>query len=178
MDNIKSLIPIEDSKIDLGSSNRRFSNIYATTGVINTSDYNDKKNIKDLDPILIKDFINALKPVQYEFENGLRTHFGLIAQEVEETIYDLGLNSLDFAGFCRSPIVKEVEVNELDLNKSNDEDKKLKMKKIISNEVYGIRYEEFIAPLIKCVQLLFEENNRLKEEIDNLNFIIIRSRAN
>ena len=55
-----------------------------------------------------------------------RTHYGLIAQEVKQTLSDAGLGNDDFAGYCY------------------EEDR----------DQHALRYNEFISPLIKAVQEL------------------------
>lgn len=57
---------------------------------------------------------------------GLRRHHGLRAQQVLEALEALGLTGLDFAGFI------------------HDE----------GTDTWGLRYEQFIAPLISSVQSL------------------------
>lgn len=128
--------------IALGTPNHKWGQIYSTSATINTSDKNLKKNIRALGN-LAKDFIMELRPVSYKFKNGEsgRTHYGLIAQEVEETMYELGITDKDFAGFCKD-------------KKENDE-----------GYVYGLRYEEFIAPLIKVVQMQQKEIEELKKKV-------------
>lgn len=50
-------------------------------------------------------FILALNPVSYKLNDGTsgRTHYGLIYQDVETILNALGMTSLDFAGFIKSP---------------------------------------------------------------------------
>jgi hypothetical protein len=116
-------------------SNRFWKTIYSNTGTINTSDSRLKTNIQDSS--LGLSFIDSLRPVSYKFIEGSkaedgssvpgeRTHWGLIAQEVQSVIEDAGV---DFGGWVL-----------LDKNDSNSEQ--------------ALRYEEFIAPLIKAVQEL------------------------
>ena len=63
---------------------------------------------------------------QYDAETYTRTHYGMIAQEVGQVLEDVGLESKDFAGY----IYEE------------DRDR------------FGLRYNEFISPLIKAIQEL------------------------
>jgi hypothetical protein len=117
------------------TTNRFWKTIYSNTGTINTSDLRLKTNIQD--SLLGLDFINNLRPVSYKFIEGSktedgssvpgeRTHWGLIAQEVQSVIEDAGV---DFGGWIL-------------LDKTNSESEQ------------ALRYEEFIAPLIKAVQEL------------------------
>ena len=77
-----------DNVIDLGRPDVRFDDIYATNGSIQTSDQNEKNTIADSD--LGLDFINRLSPKSYIFNNKTRTHYGMIAQDVETVLTDIG----------------------------------------------------------------------------------------
>jgi len=134
VDSAWAFAPIVDNKMRLGSPNYRWTTIYAINGTINTSDRREKKCIKPLQS-KASDFIMDLKPVSYKFKNGKRTHYGLIAQDVEDTMNKLGLTEMDFAGLCK--------------DKNGDD------------YIYGLRYDEFIAPLILMVQ-------ELKKEVEDL----------
>lgn len=138
MDSMWTLSPIVDGAMNLGTPSHRWGQIYSTNSVISTSDKKEKKNIKALGN-LAKDFIMELRPVSFKFKNRERTHYGLIAQDVEETMNDLGISDLDFGGFCKDVV----------------DDK----------EIYGLRYEEFIAPLIRTVQLQQKEIEELKRRV-------------
>lgn len=117
------------------TTNRFWKTIYSNTGTINSSDSRLKTNVQD--SLLGLDFINSLRPVSYKFIEGSktedgssipgeRTHWGLIAQEVQSVIEEAGV---DFAGWVL-------------LDKTDTESEQ------------ALRYEEFIAPLIKAVQEL------------------------
>lgn len=126
------------------------SNIYVNGSPISTSDRNEKKDIAEI--IGASDFIMGLKPVSYKFINGSsgRTHYGLIAQDVEELLSELGMTSTDFAGFVKTQ--RKDENNE----------------PIEGEYTYGLRYEEFIAPLISMCQNLQTEVQNLKMELKTL----------
>ena len=150
----------------MGTSSYRWTQLFATTATISTSDQRDKKDIEDSD--LGLSFINNLRPVSYRHkigtsehatnENGeklfnedgtpqlinitpgVRYHYGLISQEVKAAI-DSHTNK-DYAAF--------VLADPNDLNSSQ-----------------MLRYEELISPLIKAVQELsariavLEQNNQV-----------------
>jgi hypothetical protein len=67
---------------------------------------------------------------------------GLVAQEVEAAAKRLGF---DFSG--------------VDAPKNG-------------NDTYGLRYDEFVVPLIKAVQELSKENDELQKQIDELKALI------
>jgi hypothetical protein len=116
--------PGPDNDHSIGRSNRRYITIFAVNGSINTSDKNEKNTIIDSD--LGLDFINKLKPKSYKWnKDDGKTHYGLIAQDLEETLTSLGKTIADFGG-----IYKE------------------------DDSPMGLGYSELIAPLIKAVQEL------------------------
>lgn len=122
-----------DNAIDLGNSSSRFDDIYATNGTIQTSDEREKNTITTSD--LGLDFVNALSPKSYIFNDKTRTHYGLIAQDVETVLSEIGKSTQEFAGFIKTPL------EEIDGTKTDD-------------VRYGLRMAEFITPMIKAIQEL------------------------
>ncbi len=150
------------SLMDLGKSNSKWRNIYATNGTIQTSDRTRKTDINNLETQKAQAFINGLNPVSYKMVDGTsgRTHYGLIAQDIEKLMNTLNMDSSDFAGFIKSPkkITKYEDENGKKLKKPIEE--------VIEGEYdYSLRYDEFIAPLIKVVQEQQKEIEKLKEMI-------------
>lgn len=112
--------PGTDNAYSLGGSGIRWSSVWAVNGTIQTSDEREKKDIVDSD--LGLDFVSKLRPVSFKWKvgknevtgeldgldeegnpktkivvtpiEGKRTHYGLIAQEVETL-----LDGKDFGGF-------------------------------------------------------------------------------
>jgi hypothetical protein len=143
-----NFVPETDNAYSVGQSGQRWSAIWAANGTIQTSDARTKTDITDA--ALGLDFINALRPVSYkftvggtrvigqEYENdipgkvliedvpGQRTHWGLIAQEVKAVCDASGV---DFGGWLLT-------------DKDNPDSQQ------------ALRYDQFIAPLIKAVQEL------------------------
>ena len=129
------------------------------TGSINPSDRRKKVTISGSD--LGLDFVNNLEPVSYMFKDidlseftypdgtscsGIlthhRRHYGLISQDVEATLSGIGKDTEDFAGFIR-----------------NEDD---------GNDFYGLRYTEFMAPMIKAIQELSDKIDDLTTRIEAL----------
>ena len=94
-----------DGNINLGASNHRFATVFAKTGSINTSDRNEKNTIADIDPEQAEKLIMGLKPSTFKFNDGTsgRTHWGIISQDIEELLPQIGMTDMDFAGFIKSP---------------------------------------------------------------------------
>ena len=159
-----SIWPRTNNKWDIGYSGNRFNNIYASSGTINTSDENLKHDIKKLNDELTKRFVMGLNPVSYVFNDNTsgRTHYGLISQHVEILLEELGLSSKDFAGFIKSPKTETITI-------MTDTSESETFNRTIENEyIYSLRYEEFIAPLIKMVQMQEAKIEAQQEKIDDL----------
>ena len=96
--------PSSDDRYTLGTSSFCWSDVYAESGTINTSDREKKEAIVyglyKLDGLLDK-----LEPCTFRFKDGRsgRRHAGFIAQDVETALDELGLSTADFAGLVISP---------------------------------------------------------------------------
>ena len=137
------LQPGSDGKVTLGVAAKRWYAVYAANATVQTSDGREKENILPLNDEIHSRMFDSLKPVQFNFITGSgRTCYGLIAQEVLETMDELGIGE-----------------HELDLVQHDtwiDED---------TNEVkdtFGIAYSNLIAMLIYEVQKLKKEIAALK----------------
>ena len=166
-----------DNTGDLGSSSHRFKVIYAGTGSINTSDERHKNNIADTD--LGLDFVNKLKPKKYKLNDGQsgRTHYGLISQDVETLLGEISKSTTDFAGFIKTDISEDnkKDIENIDLV-LNDETKNLTEEQIEelnvaktkvqnkNDDIYALRYEEFISPIIKAIQELTTRIKALEDK--------------
>jgi len=154
--------PYDNDAHDLGSSGYKWDDVYATNGTIQTSDKNEKNTIVDSD--LGLSFVNKLKPVSYKFNGKTRTHYGLIAQDVETTLSDISKPTTDFAGFIKEDL--PAEVYDASRDEGNiPEGKKVGDVKKDAYTTYGLRYNEFISPLIKAVQELSAEVETLKTKV-------------
>ena len=155
------VVPRTDNFRDLGQSGLRWDDVRATNGTIQTSDRNEKTQISGSD--LGLDFVNSLNPVKYQFKSGSRTHYGLVAQEVSQSLTG------DFAGYIEgrtyqsgSEIVTEKQWKEhKDQRGYGDwEDWNLH-----STGSLGLRYNEFISPMIKAIQELSSQVESLRAQI-------------
>lgn len=132
------MYPATPNAFNLGDGTYYYSSVYANN-FVDVSDQRLKTDI--IDAPLGLDFIQALRPVQfrwivgrsdweekdggrYKDRPGVRPHYGLLAQQVKSAIDAIG--ATDFAGYVHDP----------------------------TDDSYGLRMHEFIAPLIKAVQEL------------------------
>jgi hypothetical protein len=97
-----------DNHIDLGIGSRRFQDIFASNGTIQTSDENEKQNIASLTSteITAAKAISALfktykwKDAAASKGDSARIHTGVIAQEVQTAMSDAGLDAANYAFWC------------------------------------------------------------------------------
>jgi hypothetical protein len=159
-----------DGSLNLGNGSHRWAVVYAKTGSINTSDRNEKNTIADIDPEQAEKLIMGLKPSTFKFNDGTsgRTHWGLISQDIEELLPQIGMSDLDFAGFIKSPKTEDYyeDVPETVTDEETGAEKtvtrkELKTRTVEGEYVYALRYSEFIAPLICMVQ-------KQQKQIENL----------
>ncbi len=121
-DNVKKIGPSDengvsrDGELDWGDSSNRWDDIYATNGTIQTSDANEKQQIKTLNDAeitaakAISGLFKTFKwndAVKVKTKAKARTHTGVIAQEVEQALTDAGLNAGDYAFFISTDWVDE-----------------------------------------------------------------------
>lgn len=104
--NAASFIPVTDNNKALGGATFRWSQVYAGTGTINTSDEREKREIKPIDEACLRAWANV-EYMQYKFRDavesksdGARWHFGVIAQRVEQAFRDEGLDARDYGLLC------------------------------------------------------------------------------
>ena len=139
----KPLRPNSNNAHELGGSGHRWSTIFSQNA-LNTSDKNLKNTITDSD--LGLSFINKLRPVSYKWNqkkeeiSDTKTHYGLIAQEIETALASEGKTLDNFAG----------------VYKPND------YKEDGTGGAMAIAVSELISPLIKAVQELSAEVAALK----------------
>ena len=154
--------PWTDDISDLGTSSKRWDDIYATNDTIETSDRNKKENIAVSD--LGLSFVNKLKPVSFKRKGKTRTHYGLIAQDIETLLSDIGKSTTDFAAFIKTEITEE----KYDDARSVPDGKNVGDIMTPAHTAYGLRYNEFIAPLIKAIQELSAKVDSLETEVASL----------
>lgn len=118
--------PGADNTQPLGDVTKRWSQLFAGTAVINTSDANEKQQIQNLNEqekavaIKIKSMIKT-----YKFNNAVknkgnraRIHVGVVAQEVEQAFISEGLDPCAYGLFCLDTWYEyNGEVVEVDANK-------------------------------------------------------------
>ena len=107
--------PGADNTYTLGSASLRWSQLYAGTATINTSDVREKTALADV-PEALLDAILAVPIGAYQWLDSVarkgpdaaRIHFGPTAQDVRDAILAKGLDPERFALFCKDPKLARV----------------------------------------------------------------------
>jgi hypothetical protein len=128
-----------DNAIDLGYSAARFDDIYATNGTIQTSDQNEKQDIAELSDaeqrvaVAAKGLLRKFRWKSSVEEKGdeARTHFGIIAQDLQAAFAAEGLDAGDYAMFINSTWTDE---------ETGEERSRM-----------GVRYSELLAFIIAAI---------------------------
>ena len=127
-----------DAAIDFGDANNRFKDLYATNGTIQTSDRNEKQDIEALTDaetrvaVAAKGLLRKFRWKDAVAEKGdeARTHFGIIAQDLQDAFTAEGLDAGDYAMFISSTWIDEDGVEQTRL---------------------GVRYSELLAFIIAAI---------------------------
>jgi hypothetical protein len=130
---------VRDNAIDLGVSVARFDDIYATNGTIQTSDRNEKQDIEALSDaeqrvaVAAKGLLRKFRWISSVEEKGdeARTHFGIIAQDLQAAFAAEGLDAGDYAMFINSTWTDE---------ETGEERSRM-----------GVRYSELLAFIIAAI---------------------------
>ena len=158
-----AVAPDDDEGHPCGLSNMKWSTVYAKNGSINTSDKNKKHDIKEISEVYEKLFF-GLNPVSYMFNNGDRVHIGIIAQDLENLMGELGLSDIDVAGYCRDIKMK---ITRDDLTGNVIEEPDLDENGNIQYN-YGVRYSEFIMLNTHMLQKAYKRIDDQQHQIDEL----------
>lgn len=148
------------------SNKIRFGNTAVTSigGQVSYTTFSDgrfKQNIKDETHGL--DFINKLKPVSYNYDvNSIDNFWG-----IKESKEDAGNNEKQkakaaqakkrYTGFLAQDVDKAAQSLNYEfsgIDKPEDD----------SKSTWGLRYSDFVVPLVKAVQELSDENDELKKQ--------------
>lgn len=162
-----SVAPESTGTISLGNSSRRWSQLFADTATINTSDARFKEAFQKPSEALIRAWSKVRYQV-FKFTDSVdkkgdnaRLHVGVVAQQVKEAFESEGLDASKYGLFCYDKWDDEYETVEVvDQPEVLDENGEIitpavihtEQKKVISaGDRYGIRYEEALA--LECAYL-------------------------
>jgi hypothetical protein len=161
--------PTTDNAVSCGSGSNRWTQVFAATGTINTSDERVKTDID----VIPQEWLDAWSEVQwqrYRYRDavarkcdGARWHVGLIAQRVIEAFAKRGLDALELGIVCYDEWPAEYEDQGVEVEQEvKDGDGKTRTIKVRvpggemklvreAGNLYAIRYEEALA--LECAYL-------------------------
>jgi hypothetical protein len=143
--NAGSFLPAADGTQPLGGASNRWSEVFAASGTINTSDEREKQDVAALDAAELRVAV-ALKGLvkKYRFKGAVkskrdaaRIHIGVIAQEVVAAFAAEGLDANSYALLCYDEWEAEVNADGTEVKPAGSR--------------YGIRYEELLAFIIAAL---------------------------
>ena len=134
---MKSL-SVSDNTQDLGHPSYRWDDVFATNGTIQTSDRNEKQDIEELSDaekkvaVVAKGLMRKYRWRDAVAEKGdnARTHFGIIAQDLQDAFTAEGLDAGNYAMFIS------------DTWTDDDGNEKTRL---------GVRYSELLAFIISAI---------------------------
>jgi hypothetical protein len=140
--NTQTLRPRADNSYTLGGSSRRWTQLFAATATINTSDEREKDLILEIDEAIMQAW-SQVQYVKFKFKDsietkgdGARWHFGLVAQRVKEVFENHNLDPFAYGILCYDEWPAEDGIE--------------------AGNRYGIRYEEALA--LECAYLRYKIN--------------------
>jgi len=145
--------------------NTSVTSIGGQVGWTTFSDGRYKENIKENVPGLA--FISSLRPVTYTVNvKGLSEFYHKDAKAGPAHFDDAAANII-YNGFVAQEV--ELAAKELNFDFSGVDNPGTK------DGLYGLRYDNFISPLVKAVQELNAKNDELQSQIDELKALIAKS---
>lgn len=148
-------VPKADNTHKLGAASQRWSEVFAGTGTINTSDEREKTTLLEIDDIEKACALELKQNIKkFKFNDSVerkgddaRIHFGVGAQTVKAIFEKHGLNAESYALFCYDEWDAEPEIigedeygNSVVLQEAKD-----------AGSLYGVRYEELLAFIISAI---------------------------
>ena len=184
-----ALSPV-DSTMSCGRSSGRWSQVYAATGSINTSDQNEKQSIKAY-PDAVLDAWGEVELRQFLFKDAVekkgeaaRIHAGVVAQQVVQAFESHGLDATRYGLLCYdewpdeyenvevedSPAVLDADGNEVTPAQKHTEQRVVTE----AGSRYGIRYSEAL-----CLEAAYQRRRaqRLEESVSALETRIVSLEA-
>ena len=183
--------PGTDGTIANGWSNKRWSQVYASTGTIETSDERLKEDIRPIDESVFKawgkvEFRQFLfKDAVAEKGSAARIHIGLIAQQVIAAFASEGLDAMRYGIVCydkwdaqeavteRFKVVTREETHNGDGSVKEPEEFHYEERVLIpekeAGDCYSIRYEEALALECAYQRWLGEKRDARITDLERIN---------
>ena len=138
-----SVTPAADNIITLGQAALRWTNVFATSGVVNTSDAREKQDVRPLDYGLSE--VLRMNPVRFRWKSGPEKgeKLGLIAQELQQ-------------------VLPETVVDKT--WRDNDDGTRT----LVDADRLGVYYSDIIPVLVKAIQEQQLQIHELKTELERI----------
>jgi len=158
--------PSADNTYALGSSTRRFSDVYSAGGVTTSSDERLKQQIRDIDDaerrvaVAAKGLLKAYKYNDAVEKKGdsARWHIGIIAQELKSAFEAEGLDAHDYGMFMYTEVWEAQEwIVDVDSEEGGWyttktwETEAEAPSHAVKKDEYAIRYQELLAFIIAAI---------------------------
>lgn len=145
------VLPGDDGSAALGSASNRWSQVYATSGTINTSDGREKEQARPATEaekavaVELKGLLKAFKWTAAVEGKGdaARIHFGVIAQDVLAAFERHGLDGRDYGMLCHDEWDEQPE--------QFDEEGALISEYRPAGDRFGVRYEELVTFILAAI---------------------------
>lgn len=171
----KQFVPTTDNEYSLGTPTKKWKDIYATNGTINTSDRNAKTCIKNIDDNILDAWDNV-SLISFKFKDavekkgdGARIHTGYIAQNIKEELAKHDIDACRYGLFCYNSWDAQEEKSHEE--ERTDEEGNIETVKVIdtqareAGETFGLRYTECL--IVECAYLR-KKNRELEDRITKL----------
>jgi hypothetical protein len=140
-----NISPQFDNSFGIGGPTARYTNVYAASGVVSTSDAREKQQTRTLSDAeqavakRLKSLIRAFKfnDAVSEKGTGARIHVGVIAQDVKAAFEAEGLVAEKYAVLCYDEWASELDANGSVIRPAGNR--------------YGIRYEELLSFIVAAL---------------------------
>ena len=171
---------LTDNFMDVGHPSYRFDDVRATNGTIQTSDRNDKQDIEELTDaekrvaVVAKGLMRKFRWKDNVTEKGdkARTHFGIIAQDLQDAFTAESLDASKYAMFCSDTWwQKEIPIDAVKaVDEVKDEEGNITTHAVEAKDAYiqidvkdeattgytektrlGVRYSELLAFIISAI---------------------------
>jgi ribosomal protein L9 len=150
-----------NADMPLGDAAKRWPEVFAANGVINTSDGREKQDIAELSEAE-KQVASSLKGLIRKFRfteaverkgDAARIHVGVIAQEVVAAFEAQGLDAMRYGIVCYDEWEEtpEIKVAELDAELKETGRMIVVQQYQPAGNLYGIRYEQLLAFIIAAI---------------------------
>lgn len=151
LNNALTFYPSVNATGNLGAGSYRWNNIYSAHAVSVSSDERIKKDMEEI--YKAKELLMHVIPYQFRFTNegADRIHYGFSAQQFKRAMTEVGID--DCGAFT---------LDITDAGKRNGHNRQTATE---DEKVYGLRYEELIAPIVQVLQEFEQRLNSIEQRL-------------